>query len=218
MQFCAPFSLAANVRGIESLVMDVYTDPDFACSLFERLTEEVVGPWIAYQLQHFPDAASMGGSDATASLPIVNLDMLAQWVAPYILRLREMCGPKVYVANWVGERYLNTPEKVDKMLDLKLRVSPGFLEGQDPDVEALGPERFKAYAEAHDVPLVLGVGAGFLATATSEEVRDRVKKYVEVGGKNGRFALYLCNLGATTPQENVRTATEATREFGGDGR
>jgi len=218
LQFCAPFSLAANVRGIETLVMDVYTDPGFARSLFERLTEEVIGPWIAYQLEHFPNAASMGGSDATASLPIVNLDMLEHWVAPYILRLREACGPKVYVANWVGERYLNRPEKVNKMLDLKLRVCPGFLEGQDPDVEALGPERFKAYAEEQDVPLVLGVGAGFLATATPEEVRERVKKYVEVGEENGRFALYLCNLGATTPQENVRAAIEAAGEFGGYGR
>jgi hypothetical protein len=218
MQFCAPFSLAANVRGIESLVMDVYTDPNFARSLFERLTEEVVGPWIAYQLKHFPNAASMGGSDATASLPIVNLDMLESWVAPYILRLREACGPRVYVANWVGERYLNRPEKIERMLDLKLRVCPGFLEGQDPDVEALGPELFKACAEEHDVPLVLGVGAGFLATATEEEVRERVRRYVEVGRRNGRFALYLCNLGATTPKGNVRAAIEAVREFGVYGR
>lgn len=214
MQFCAPFSLAANVRGIEQLVMDIYTDPDFARSLFERLTEEVVGPWIAYQLEHFPDAASMGGSDATASLPIVNLEILQHWVVPYLLRLRELCGPRVAVANWVGERYLNTPEKVQKMLDLKLEVCPSFIEGQDPDVEALGPELYKAYAEQHDVPLVLGVGAGFLATATPEEVTERVKRYVQVGGKNGRFALYLCNLGATTPPENVRAAIEAARAYG----
>jgi uroporphyrinogen-III decarboxylase len=42
LQFCAPFSLAANLRGIEQLLMDIYTDPDFARSLFDRLTEEVM--------------------------------------------------------------------------------------------------------------------------------------------------------------------------------
>ncbi len=214
MQFCGPFSLAANIRGIEQLVMDIHLDPEFARNLFERLTEEVVGPWIAYQLKHFPDAASMGGSDATASLPIVNLDILENWVAPYIMRLRELCGPQVYVPNWVGERYLKTPEKRTKMLDLKLQVCPGFIEGQDPDVEALGPELYRQYAEQHEVPLVLGVGAGFLATASPDEVRRRVKRYVEVGGRDGRFALYLCNLGATTPAENVKAAIDAAHTYG----
>jgi len=213
MQFCAPFSLAANVRGIEQLVIDIYIDPDFAQSLFERLTEEVIGPWIAYQLEHFPDG-SIGGSDATASLPIVNMEILEKWVLPYITRLRELCGPKVNVPNWVGERYLKTPEQRNNMLDLKLQICPGFIEGQDPDVEALGPALYKEYAEQHDVPLVLGVGAGFLATAKPGEVRDRVKHYIEVGGKNGRFALYLCNLGATTPPENAKAAVAAVRDFG----
>ena len=214
LQFCGPFSLAANIRGIEQLLMDIYTDPDFARSLFERLTKDVVAPWIDYQLEKFPHAASMGGSDATASLPIVNPKILKEWVAPYIIRLRALCGPKVSVPNWVGEKYLKTPEKINNMLDLKLQVCPGFIEGQDPDVEALGPELYKAYAEQHDVPLVLGVGAGFLDQATPQEVADRVKHYIEVGGKNGRFALYLCNLGATTPPENVRAAIDAVRSFG----
>ncbi len=140
LQFCGPFSLAANVRGIERLLMDTYEDPGFARSLFERLTEEVVAPWIEHQKKHFPEAKSIGGSDATASLPIVNLKILEQWIVPYVLRLRELCGDEVYVPNWVGERYLKAPEKINKMLDLKLQVSPEFIEGQDPDVEVLGPE------------------------------------------------------------------------------
>ena len=88
--------------------------------------------------------------------------------------------------------YLERPEE---MLDLKLLVGPGSLLGQDPDVEALGPELYKAYAVRHDVPLILGVGAGFLAGARPEAVAERVRRYVEVGARGGRFALYLCNLG-----------------------
>ena len=44
--------------------------------------------------------------------------------------------------------------------------------------------------------------------STPEEVALRVQNYREVGGRNGRFALYLCNLGATTPKENIRAAIE----------
>jgi len=148
LQFAAPFSLAANIRGIENLIMDILMNPDFARGLFDAIVEEVLAPWILYQRKHFPNATNIGGSDATASLPILNLPMLKEWVVPYILRLRELCGPEVYVPNWVGEKHLKNPEE---MLALKLQVSPDFLEGQDPDVAALGPALYKEYAEAHGI-------------------------------------------------------------------
>ncbi len=211
LQFTAPFSLAANLRGIEQLLMDIVLDPDFARQIFERLTDEVLAPWIRYQLERFPQASGVSGADATASLPIVNPAILREWAAPYILRLRELCGPQVYVANWVGEHHLEDPTP---MLELKLQVCPHFLEGQDPDVAALGPERYCQFAAAHNVPLILGLGAAFLATATPQEVRQRARHYVEVGVRHRRFALYLCNLGATTPLENVRAAVQAARAHG----
>jgi uroporphyrinogen-III decarboxylase len=206
LQFCAPFSLAANIRGLENLIMDIHMHPDFARGLFDAIVEEILAPWILYQKKHFPNSASIAGADAMASLPIINLEILDEWVVPYILRLRKICGPEVYVPNWIGERFLKNPEE---MLALKLQVSPDFIEGQDPDVESLGPAFYKKYAEKHNLPLVLGVGATFLANATPEEVSQRVNHYVDLGGKNGCFALYLCNLGATTPPENVRAAIEA---------
>jgi uroporphyrinogen-III decarboxylase len=119
--------------------------------------------------------------------------------------MRELCGPGIYVANWVGERYLPDPAE---MLRLKLAVGPGALWAQDPDVETLGPGVFKEFAVTHDAPLVLGVGAGFLALAAPDDVEARVREYVEVGGRGGRFALYLCNVGATTPPANLRAAVE----------
>lgn len=209
--FAAPLSLAANIRGIENLIMDMILNPSFARGLFDAIVDEVLIPWILYQKKHLPNATSISGSDATASPPILSVKMLEEWVVPYILRLREICGPEVYVPNWVGEQAIKEPER---LMDLKLQVNPGFLQGQDPDVAALGPALFKDHAVAHDVPLVLGVGAAFLATCTPRDARDRVKHYVEVGGKNGCFALYLCNLGATTPPENVKAAIDAIRAYG----
>ena len=211
IQFCAPFSLAANIRGIERLIMDIYSDPDFAVSLFDRITEDLLAPWILRLHLEIPDTLSFAGADATASLPIVNLDIMKKWVVPYIERLRELTGLQVYVPNWVGESLLDNPIE---MLDLKKRVCPGFVEGQDPDVEKLGPEFYKKYAQENGLPLILGVGAAFLATATPAEVADRVRHYISAGGENGRFALYLCNLGATTPTDNVRAAVAAVRQYG----
>lgn len=211
LQFTAPFSLAANLRGIEQLILDIYTNPDFARDLFNTLVEEVLAPWILHQKARFPNVNSISGADATASLPILNLQMLEQWVVPYILRLREISESQLYVPNWVGERYLKNPVE---MLNLKLQVCPDFLEVQDPDVEVIGPQVIKEFAQTHDVPLILGVGAGFLATSNPEDVSERTRNYVEVGGKNGRFALYLCNIGASTPRENVKAAVDAVRTYG----
>jgi uroporphyrinogen-III decarboxylase len=205
LSFCAPFSLAANLRGIERLLIDMHEDPEFAQGLMEAVTEEVLAPWILYQKRCFPGSTAVSGADATASLPIVNLPVLRRWVFPSIQRLRELCGAEVYVANWVGERLLPDPAE---MLELKLAVGPGALWGQDPDVETLGPAVFKDFAVAHNVPLILGVGAGFLALAATGDVEARVREYVEVGGRGGRFALYLCNVGATTPPANLRAAVE----------
>jgi len=203
--FCAPFSLAANIRGIEALLLDLHDDPEFAKLLLDRLTEDVLAPWILYQRRQFPEATHLTGVDAIASPPIVNLAILKQWVIPPILRLRELCGPEISVANWAGERYLPNPEE---MLDLKLIVGPGSLLGQDPDVEKLGPSFYKWYAMRHDRSLILGVGASFLAESTPEAVAERVRQYVEVGARGGRFALYLCNVGGSAPPENVKAAVE----------
>lgn len=209
--FCAPLTLAANVRGIEQFLIDIYTQPAFARDLLERLTEDVIAPWILHMRARFPDATRITGADAVASLPIVNTQILREWATPAILQLRELCGPEVAVSNWVGERYLRNPEE---MLDLRLRVGTGGILGQDPDVEQLGPDFYRDYAISRGAPLILGVGSAFLAESVPHEVTQRVRRYVAEGRKVGRFALYLCNVGASTPADNVRAAIEAAHEFG----
>jgi uroporphyrinogen-III decarboxylase len=215
LNFCAPFTLAANIRGIEQLIMDILMQPAFATELFNRIVEELLAPWILYLKEKFPGAKGICGNDATSSIPIINMDILRDWIVPYIQRLRQMCGPEIYVPNWVGESQLKQPEE---MFELKLQVCPNFLEGQDPDVSEIGPKAYKDYTEKKGVALILGVGAGFLALSAPDEIRARVKHYIEVGGKNGRFCLYLCNVGATTPAENIKAAVRAVSDYGTYGR
>ena len=100
------------------------------------------------------------------------------------------------------------------MFELKLEVCPEFLEGQDPDVAEIGPAVYRAYADERGVSLVLGIGAGFMDLSTPGEVTARVKYYIEVGGTKGRFALYLCNLSAQTPPENIKAAIDAIHTYG----
>ncbi len=209
--FCGPFSMAANIRGIEALIFDILLDADFADQLFRRVVDDVLVPWIRHLIRLFPEATTIAGADATASVPILSPTMIGEWVIPYIERLRDATHPDLSVPNWIGEAGLREP--LD-LLDRKLAVTRHFIEGQDPDVEELGPEYYVDFAQRHDVPLVLGVGASFLALSKPAEVFERVKHYVQVGMQHDRFALYLCNLGATTPDHNVHAAIAAVHEHG----
>ena len=211
MAFCAPFSLAANIRGLSPLLMDIMTDPDFAKELFKRINHELLIPWLSHLHEKFPHTPAIVGADAMASLPMVTPAIMEDWLAPGIEELQRALTPPVCVPNWTGERYAKNPEKV---LDIRRRVNPGFVEGQDPDVEALGPEFYRDYADKHDLPLLIGLGAVFLNNATPKEVRQRVKHYVEVGNREGRLWFYLCNLSPTTPKENIHAAVEALAEYG----
>jgi uroporphyrinogen-III decarboxylase len=93
-------------------------------------------------------------------------------------------------------------------------VSPNVIRVQYLDVEKLGPDIFKEYANKHNINLCIGVGASFLDSATPDQVEERVKKYLQIGAPGGGFTLYLCALSAATPQENVRTAVRVVREYG----
>ena len=211
MAFCAPFSLTANIRGISQILMDIMEQPDFARSLFECITEEVLIPWLLYLKDKFPQTPAFVGADALASLPVVNEMMMEQWVVPYIERLRQVVGPNVCVPNHTGERFSKTPEKI---MDFRRRANELYVEGQDPDVEVLGPEFYRKYADKYDLPLLLGVGAVFLNNSSPEEISARVRHYVEAGGKNGRLWLYLCNMAPITPPENIRAAVTAVHKYG----
>lgn len=211
IRFCGPFTIATHMRGIEETIMDCLMNPGFAHELVNRIIEKVIIPYVNYLKKEFPEANAIYGADAMASLPIVNINLLKEWIIPAILRIRNACGPEVCIPNMVGESYQKDSQE---MLDFKLQACPHFIEGQDPDVEKIGPEVYKRYAVKHDVPLILGVGSAFFDKATSEEIETRIKHYIEAGGQNGRFVLYLCNLSAETPPGNVRAAIKAIHAHG----
>jgi uroporphyrinogen-III decarboxylase len=215
IQFTAPFSLAVILRGYENLVQDLAFHPDFAHHLLGWITETLLAPWIRALRKASPGASAFRGADAMASLPLVDFHILQEYVVPYIERLKGLCGEEITVLNWWGERYLKDPEK---LLDLKLRISPSLIQGQDPDVETIGPEVYKKFARKHGIPLILGVGNLFLETSKKEAIRSRVAEYIRVGSPEGRFIIYLCNLSSALPAENLREAIASVKEYGDYGR
>ena len=211
IQFSAPFSMAIMLRGYDNFIFDIYQQPAFAHYLLEFITEKILAPWIHAMQKECPQATIYRGADAMASMPLVNIHILKEFVVPYIIKLKELCSQEVTVLNWWGESHLENPET---MLALKSKISPAIVQGQDPDVEKIGPELYKEFAVQQNSALILGIGNLFLQKASKDEIRTRIRNYISAGAPGGRFMMYFCYLSRETPIENVKLAINCVKEYG----
>jgi len=211
LQFCAPFSLAVALYGYEKLVTEMYTSPKKIHKLMEMITEYLLIPWIEYQKEIITDWEIALGADALASPPNLTLDLLEEFVLPYILRLKKACGQNVGVVNWWGESFVND---LDRFLELKHKASPnnGLLRVQDPDLEKIDLEYITEFVKSKDMDLTFGIGAKILSSGNEHDIEKRVVEYAKEGKKIDKFSLYLCNISKDTPEENIYTAVETARK------
>ena len=210
--FTAPFSLAVNIRGYENLVSDMFERPAFAHRLFTFLCDDVLCPFIETMRKEvdIPDLL-MDGRDAWASPPMISLDMMDEYVVAYTQRLRRNLGGHLTTrGNW-GDAKSRDPER---FFSQKSRCSPGSLSVLDPDLLEVGPERVKRYARQHDLSVGAGVDATLLRAGPVEAVVQRVKRYIDQMGRDGRCMIHLNQIAAETPPEHVHAAVAACHAYG----
>ena len=215
IRFCSPFSLAVNVRGIENLLMDILTSPRFAHRLLSFLTDEVLIPWVQAQREAIGQPRTPGnGADAAASPPIVTVEILEEFVMPYVARMNHKSGPVTSMGYW-GYSYLyKHPEKFYKMLELMIAASPGLLMALDPDVAITGPEPYAEFARDKKISLMLGLDTLLLQNGPVEKIVERCRRYVLAGAKAERLVIFFNDVSIHTPPQNVHAAIAAIRHFG----
>jgi len=215
VRFCSPFSLAVNVRGIETLLMDILTAPKFAHRLLTFLTDEVLTPWVQVQREAIGQARMPAtGADAAASPPIVTVEILEEFVMPYAARMNGEVKNVSSIGYW-GYSYLyRHPQKFRRMLELMATVSPGLLMCVDPDVAATGPEPYVEFARERNMPLMLGLDTVLLQEGPVAKIVERCRRYVLAGNKAPRLFFFLNDVSVNTPVEHVHAAIDAVRHFG----
>ncbi len=209
------FSRAVNVRGIENLLMDILTAPKFAHGLLTFLTDEVLCPWIQMQREAIGKPDGLGnGADAAASPPIITVEIFEEFVAPYVLRMKEKIGNVLSIGYWGYSYLFRHPDKFRKMLELMRSISPGLLMCVDPDVARTGPEPYVDFAREKNMPIMLGLDTVLLQEGPVAAIAERLRRYILAGSKAGRLTMFLNDVSVNTPPEHIHAAIAAVRHFG----
>ena len=216
--FSGPWSIAANLYGLENLIIDSVDDPDFVHEFMRRLVQDFEIPFHKALAELIPGMQGTTLADAIASPPLVTKEIFEEFVVPYandVLNSYEANGILKYNGVWGIAEYQG--EERDDFVR-SLIATEGTLGVFDPDVMLVGPEYYRKMADAQLAPLMFGLSTNILQDGTPAEVAETVKSYV-LGGKAGitPFLMFLSNIAPATPIINIRTAVEATHVYGAPG-
>ena len=215
IRLCSPFSLAANIRGIENLLIDILTAPQFAHRLLTFLTDEVLIPWVQTQREVLGQGRSPAvGADAAASPPIVTVEILEEFVMPYILRMNEKIGNVTGQGYWGYSYLFKDPVKFCRMLELD-----GFREPENPKLPGPGCGPYGAgtlctVRPGKKMSLRLGLDTLLLQEGPITKIVERCRRYIMAGSKAESLSISFNDISIHTPPRNVHTAIAAVRHFG----
>jgi len=190
-----PCAEAADLRGINTLMLDLFDDPPFVKDLFELALQNAIGFAIA-QLRAGADIIGIG--DAAASL--IGPRPYYEQVWPYQMRLVQA----IQAAGGRTRLHIcgNTKRILDGMgkLDCEI-VDLDFLAPLDSARAAMGEQQV-LLGNLDPVKVLRNGSAGQVRTAITECHRQAGSRYIVSAG---------CEVVKDTPHENVRTLAEYAR-------
>ncbi len=209
VRYTGLFTFAANLVGLENLILAIMARPERVHNLLRFLTHEVVAPWVICQREQSGSDETATGADALASPPLISVGMVREFCLKYVKELDQRLG-KIRLAGLWGESFLPEPRE---LLDIKREGSINSIQVLDPDVSALGPAFFRRYADETGVGLVMGMDAHLIRTGPVTAIVSRARRFIEEAGINGGFILFMNDIPYDTPPEHVHAVVSVAREY-----
>ncbi len=215
-QISAPWTLAANLCGVEELVMAAIEDPEFVHEVMRRVVDDFQVPMLRALAEVLPGFTQITMADAFGSVPIVDNHIIDEFIRPYLERELEklnMPGVTLFDTSYFGASKLEGAKR-KHFEDFSIWANQWYL-CIDPDLEALGIEYARRVADEHKTVLHAGVGAKMMETYTPEQIVNRIKG-IMLGGKRGSSPMFFLfnDLTTNTPLENIHAAVQAVRIYG----
>lgn len=217
--FSAPWTLAANLYGLDNLVMDCYDDPEFVETFLNKIVDDFHVPMYKELSKVIPGLREIALVDAMVTVPMVDMRIVQKFIKPNLERLMEKLEmPNVSLLDtaFFGSAQLNESDR--KIFEDFIVYANGRYFCSDPDVAILTPEYARQRANDYMLPLQTGINATLIQFGTEEEIVERVKHYV-LAGKNGPTpcVFFHNNIAPNAPIENVMTAIHAVEVYGAPG-
>jgi len=206
----APFSVAANLRGFEQLIVDIYEDPDFVHRLLE-FASEVVIEFGRVLIRH--GATSTTVIDAWAAPPLVNLALFDEFVLPYTARvLGALKPPSVSWGGIWGYSYLADWRALTRRL---IAAGSGNLRLFGEDIErGVDLTEVKALLTGYRRPMLCCITAQLLRSGPPARIAEKTREYIERAAAGGGFTMYAAMVPIETPPEHLDAFIAAARTFG----
>ncbi|MGI6028461.1 MAG: uroporphyrinogen decarboxylase family protein [Candidatus Heteroscillospira sp.] len=203
----AMFLWAAELCGMDNLLMLMFTEPEFVEDLLDKIVEN--------QIAVAKNAIAMGADiiDDTDDYafntgPLMSPDMFEDFIVPRLTRFTEA----VHAA---GAKIIKHSDgNMNKILGHVVSCGVDAYHSIDPTAQM---DLAKVKAEYGDKITLFGnVDCGNLLTyGTPEDVRQAVRNCIKIAAPGGGYVLASSNtIPASARPENVQMMIDATREFG----
>ncbi|MEM3677471.1 MAG: uroporphyrinogen decarboxylase family protein [Candidatus Bathyarchaeia archaeon] len=193
-----PFQVAAQLRGITGMCMDMYRNPELVERLLETTTEAAVR-FAQAEVEAGSDAIVMGESLASPNL--ISPRQFERFVLPYDRKvISEVDAP--FLLHICGDATL--------IIDLMVATGTRFLEVDTPVDLAKIREKYD-----NRVGIRGNVSTSLLLSGTPGEVEEAAKQCIAKAAKGGGFILGSgCEVPKNTPPANLKAMVKAAEIHG----
>ena len=201
------YNMVSSCRNIQELLMDPYVNPEFYIELMSFFTDWIVTDYEKMVETEY-DALGIQGNIANGSL--FGSEFFAEHIMPYEKKITSLLKqaevPSIY--HNCGYAKSLYPSYKELGIDVWETVAP------DP----MGDNTLKEAKEYFGRDLILSGNldqVNFLKQATTSQVAEEVEHIIEIGKPGGCFIFAASDyLEPDTPEENIKAAVSAAREFG----
>nr|MDO8079292.1 uroporphyrinogen decarboxylase family protein [Candidatus Freyarchaeota archaeon] len=208
----APFSWAANIRGIYDYIADLKRNPKFARDLLEIVTEAATGYAKAVIDLGFKPVLL---ADAVATSYLLSPKQLEDYGVWSYRKMEEALGKGSFMGTIWGD--FETQAKFTKMGVPNFGGITNYTYCDRTGTEPLKEEdilKQKKIARELGVPLMVALWGQWVMVHSPQEIDEEVKRVIKLAGPEMPFMVSVFYIPLGCPIENLDAFTRAIKKYG----